>query len=371
MSYNGSGTFQINTSGQPVVTGTVISSSAFNALTADLATGLSTAITKDGQTATTVRIPFAQGINSSLATDTTSGSTGSIYTAGGVGIAKALFVGTTLNYGGVTLSAAVTGTGKMVLDNTPTLTTPTLTTPNITTGLKLTNAAGTIGQVLTSAGASAAPIWTTPSTASGTVTSVATGTGLTGGPITSTGTIAIDSTVATLTGTQTLTNKTIQGGAITSGTVVASTSGTSIDFTSIPSWVKRITVMFDGVSTNGSSPVQIQLGDSGGAETSGYTGSVSTITNSVATFAFSAGFLISSSGGESASTVRYGALIISKLNNNLYTGIGNFSYGSSDTRFFVLAGTKNLSDVLDRVRITTVNGTDTFDAGSVNILYEG
>lgn len=126
MSYNGSGTFQINTSGQPVVTGTIISSTAFNSLTADLATGLSTAITKDGQTATTVRIPFAQGINSTLATDSTSGSTGSIITAGGVGISKALFVGTTLNYGGVTLSAAVTGTGKMVLDTSPTLVTPVL-----------------------------------------------------------------------------------------------------------------------------------------------------------------------------------------------------------------------------------------------------
>jgi len=129
MSYNGSGTFQINTSGQPVVTGTIISSTAFNSLTADLATGLSTAITKDGQTATTVRIPFAQGINSTLATDSTSGSTGSIITAGGVGISKALFVGTTLNYGGVTLSAAVTGTGKMVLDTSPTLVTPILGTP--------------------------------------------------------------------------------------------------------------------------------------------------------------------------------------------------------------------------------------------------
>jgi hypothetical protein len=100
MSYNGSGTFQINTSGQPVVTGTVISSTAFNALTADLATGLSTAITKDGQTATTVRIPFAQGINSSLTTDTSSGSTGSIFTAGGVGIAKALYVGTNATVAG-------------------------------------------------------------------------------------------------------------------------------------------------------------------------------------------------------------------------------------------------------------------------------
>jgi len=161
-----------------------------------------------------------------------------------------------------------------------------------------------------------------------------------------------------------------QNSAITAATAQASTSGTSIDFTSIPSWVKRITVMFDGVSTNGASPVQIQLGDSGGAETSGYTGSVSTITNSVATFAFSAGFLISSGGGESSSTVRYGSLIISKVNGNTYTSIGNFSYGSSDTRFFVLAGNKSLSDTLTTVRITTVNGTDAFDAGTINILYE-
>ena len=154
MSYNGSGTFQINTSGQPVVAGTVISSTAFNALTADLATGLSTAITKDGQTTTTARIPFAAGINSSSATDSTSTSTGSIITSGGVGIAKALYVGTTLNvtgvatfsatpiYSSLTASSAVatdasknlvsvtnTGTGNNVLATSPTLVTPILGTP--------------------------------------------------------------------------------------------------------------------------------------------------------------------------------------------------------------------------------------------------
>lgn len=154
MSYNGSGTFVINSTGQPVVTGTVISSTAFNALTADLATGLSTAITKDGQTAATARIPFAQGISSTLVTDSTSTTTGSIITAGGVGIAKALFVGTTANFGGVatysaqpifsslTASSAVatdaskglvsvtnTGTGNNVLATSPTLVTPILGTP--------------------------------------------------------------------------------------------------------------------------------------------------------------------------------------------------------------------------------------------------
>jgi hypothetical protein len=136
MSYNGSGTFNINTTGQPVVAGTIISSAAFNALTADLGTGLTTAITKDGQTTTTARILFAQGINSTLVTDASSTSTGSIFTAGGVGIAKKLYVGTdaniagTLTYGGVTLTNAVTGTGKMVLDTSPTLVTPVLGTPS-------------------------------------------------------------------------------------------------------------------------------------------------------------------------------------------------------------------------------------------------
>ena len=112
MSYNGSGTFQINTSGQPVVAGTVISATAFNALTADLATGLSTAITKDGQTTATARIPFAQGISSTLTTDSSSVSTGSIITAGGIGAAKAAYIGTTLNVGG-----ASTFTGAIAVDS--------------------------------------------------------------------------------------------------------------------------------------------------------------------------------------------------------------------------------------------------------------
>ena len=112
MSYNGSGTFVVNSSGQPVVTGTVISSTAFNALTADLATGLSTCVTKDGQTATTVRVPFAFGINSTLTTDATSTTTGSIITAGGISTQKALFVGTTSNIAGAaTFGSTIASTG--------------------------------------------------------------------------------------------------------------------------------------------------------------------------------------------------------------------------------------------------------------------
>ena len=161
MSYNGSGTFNINTTGQPVVAGTIISAATFNALTADLATGLTTALTKDGQTTTTARILFAQGINSTLVTDASSVSTGSIFTAGGVGIAKKLYVGTDANiagtlvvtgvatfsaspvYSSLTASSAVatdaskalvsvtnTGTGSNVLATSPTLVTPVLGTPS-------------------------------------------------------------------------------------------------------------------------------------------------------------------------------------------------------------------------------------------------
>lgn len=73
MSFNGSGTFVINSTGQPVVTGTVISSTAFNALTADLATGLSTTITKNGQTTPTANLPMGgfkfTGMGSGTASD--------------------------------------------------------------------------------------------------------------------------------------------------------------------------------------------------------------------------------------------------------------------------------------------------------------
>ena len=181
MSYNGSGTFNINTTGQPVVAGTTISAATFNALTADLATGLTTALTKDGQTTATARIPFAQGINSTLVTDASSVSTGSIITAGGVGIAKKLYVGENVNLAGLTASNAVatdasknlvsvanTGTGSNVL-----ATGPTIASLNLTTALTLAGAAGTNGQYLTSAG-SGLPSWTTLSSTTSLVRSART-----------------------------------------------------------------------------------------------------------------------------------------------------------------------------------------------------
>jgi hypothetical protein len=159
------------------------------------------------------------------------------------------------------------------------------------------------------------------------------------------------------------------GSSIVSGTAQASTSGTSIDFTSIPSWVKRITVTFSGVSTNGSSNKIIQIGDSGGVETSGYLGSGSLLSGSTTDNAnYTTGFGIKSG---SAGNLLHGAITLSLVDSSTNTWAAAGGTGTSEAAAtFLTTGSKPLSATLDRVRITTVNGTDAFDAGTINILYE-
>ncbi len=175
--------------------------------------------------------------------------------------------------------------------------------------------------------------------------------------------------------TQTLTNKTLSTGlvmgvsAITSGTAVASTSGTSIDFTGIPSWVKRITVMFQGVSTNGTSTTQIQIG-SGSFATSGYASAAasSRLANTDGATTITSGF-VAVYNPPSAAALYSGQIVLTNITGNAWVEAGNtVASGSGDAT--QSAGSITLGGTLDRVRITTVNGTDTFDAGSINILYE-
>jgi hypothetical protein len=156
---------------------------------------------------------------------------------------------------------------------------------------------------------------------------------------------------------------------IVAGTPVATTSGTSIDFTSIPSWVKRITVAIMGVSVNGTSIVQIQIGDSGGIETATYLGTGSAVTTGAGSSQNVAGFRLEEAG--SASFVRNGViqLVLADSATNTWAAFGVTSNSDSPKSNFC-SGIKALSGALDRIRLTTVNGTDTFDAGSVNILYE-
>jgi hypothetical protein len=268
-------------------------------------------------TGTSVGLNIGTGKTITLAGTTKfSGSTSGTTTVQATAVA-----GTTV----LTLPAATdTLVGKATTDTltNKTLTAPTLASANITTALTLTSAAGTSGQVLTSAGSGAAPTWTTVA-------------------------------------------------GITSGTAVATTSGTSIDFTSIPSTVKRITVMFNQISTNGSSVTTIRLGTSGGIESTGYGGSVCTVTGiNAGSYAriFSTGF--------DTSYDQYSAATMSGLYTIVLVGSNTWSaswmIGTSDGtgRAYFGGGFKTLSGTLTTVRLTNTNGTDTFDNGSINILYE-
>jgi hypothetical protein len=154
--------------------------------------------------------------------------------------------------------------------------------------------------------------------------------------------------------------------SIQSQTAKSATS-TSVDFTSIPSWVKRITVMFSGVSTNGSSVIQLQLG-SGAVTTSGYSVVGSAVgLSAVQSAQYSSGFGVGDSNA--AARTKNGWVQFCLVSSNIWSGNGALA-DSSSARTDYTAGIVSLSGTLDRVRITTVNGTDTFDAGTINILYE-
>ena len=156
---------------------------------------------------------------------------------------------------------------------------------------------------------------------------------------------------------------------IVSGTAVASTSGTSIDFTGIPSWVKRVTVMFNGVSINGTSHLLIQIGTSGGIQTTSYASNSSYGGPTGGGTSSTAGFVVFY---DNSSRTYSGQIILSLLNSGtgLWVESGIFAMVDVSGYVAICAGAKTLSGTLDRVRITSGNGTDTFDAGSINLLWE-
>jgi len=158
---------------------------------------------------------------------------------------------------------------------------------------------------------------------------------------------------------------------LTLATAQATTSGTSIDFTGIPSWVKRVTVILNQISTNGNSRPQIQIGSSSVA-TSGYLSSAFGGSDGNAAFGLvsTTGFVLVA-GNNSASYTHQGQLRLLHLGSNVWTANGSFSVTNGAIRGFFIDGTVTLSGALDRIRLTTVAGTDTFDSGSMNILYEG
>jgi hypothetical protein len=201
-------------------------------------------------------------------------------------------------------------------------------------------------------------------------------------------TLTLPDATTTLVGantTQTLTNKTLTSPAIsgavmttmassviTSGTVNAggttpfpSSGGpTSVDFTGIPSWVKRITVIFSGVSLSGTNIPLIQIG-SGSVATSGYVGGAILCSSSNTVLTSTAGFL--QSGTSSAASIYQGSCVLNLLGSNTWVSSSNQHIGGGQCA--IGNGNVTLSGALDRVRINTT-GTNTFDAGSINIQYE-
>jgi hypothetical protein len=189
-------------------------------------------------------------------------------------------------------------------------------------------------------------------------------------------TLSIPDVTTTIVGTdaaQTLTNKTLGSGlvmgvsAITSATAVVnptSPASANIDFTGIPSWVKRITVIFSGLSLTSTADILVQLGDSGGFETTGYISSGSATGTGAAISTSTAGMIIRSAA---AASITSGIMTIQNLTGNSW--VASYSGKQSSTSSSYGGGDKTLSDTLTQIRITTTS-TDTFDAGTINILYE-
>ena len=158
---------------------------------------------------------------------------------------------------------------------------------------------------------------------------------------------------------------TMASSVLTSATAQATTSGTFKDFTSIPSWVKRITVMLNGVSTNGSSILLVQLGTSGGLQITSYLSNGDN--NSGAGASYTTGFGLFRAWASSQSYA--GIVTCALVGSNIWVSSGVGAINGS-IQMAYSGGVVTLGGTLDRIRITTVNGTDTFDAGSINILYE-
>ncbi|CAB4199992.1 hypothetical protein UFOVP1356_18 [uncultured Caudovirales phage] len=152
------------------------------------------------------------------------------------------------------------------------------------------------------------------------------------------------------------------------GTSQATTSGASIDFTGIPSWAKRVVVTLVNVSTNGASLPVLQLG-SGTVQTTGYGVVTSAVLNSNITTAgaFTNGFAINSNAA--AASYVFGTLTLTLTSGTTWTGTINMADGNGNRAIFG-AGNVTLSGALDRIRLTTANGTDVFDGGSANIIYD-
>lgn len=385
MPRNGSGTYTLP-AGNPVVTGTIISSTTQNTTMSDVATALTNSIAKDGQTVPTANLPMG-GFKHTGAADAT--ATGQYLTygqdngvLGDTTIAGTLTVdelatwakgadvasATTLpliadgNYFDVTGTTTITafaslGVGTWIglhFDDALTLT-HNATDLILPTGANITTAAGDEAIFVEYASGD----WRCVSYTR------ANGTALV--------TVEFASEAEYIAGTNTtkaLNSAVARAQNLVSGTLTA-LSGTSVGFTGIPAWAKRITFMYFG-STNGVSPIQIQIGDSSGYATTGYVSSCGLVTTSNDTTrgaTSTTGILTVTAvaASQTHNCTLTAHLADPATNTWLFTGTCNEQ--SAGNAFFS-SGRKSLTGTLDRIRVTMVNGTDAFDSGSCNIIYE-
>lgn len=429
MSRNGSGTYAAPAADFPAVAATIIESAKYNNVINDIATAMSGSIAADGQTTVTANLPmnskkFTGLANGSARTDSPalgqvqdgtlnwvdSGGTANAITATYVPTITALVDGqiccvraTGANtitaptfapngltariiykVGGTALVAGdISGVDhELQLRYKLATTRWELLNPNTTNTAVVDAAADTTTWPLlaTSQTGSQAPATDAGLTYNASTNALTTTTfigALTGNADTATTAGTVSTTVASgaVGTTQTAgdnstkiaTTAYVDTRNITLGAEQASTSGTSIDFTGIPSWAKRINIMFSGVSTSGADAILVQLGDSGGIETTGYLGTASIIgVNSVL---YTASFAVDTGGA--AASVRHGTATLTLEAASAFRWAFFALLGRSDTALLTGgAGVKATSAALDRVRITTLNGTDTFDAGVINISYD-
>lgn len=151
----------------------------------------------------------------------------------------------------------------------------------------------------------------------------------------------------------------------------ATTSGTTKDFT-IPSWAKRVTVTVNGLSLPNTEDLIVQLGDSGGIETSGYVGSVvDLMVVGTGVILPTTGFYLTG-GSATGNHVLYGQAILTLEDASDFTWIysSTIAYTSGASQGMSIgAGAKATSAAMTTVRVTTSAG-GAFDAGAVNVLYE-
>jgi len=295
----------------------------------------------------------------------------------------ALTLGTPLAVaqGGTGSTTASTGTGGVVLAVSPTLTgtplaptaAPGTNTTQIATTAFVTASTGTLGTMSTQNANNVAITGGTITGLSSALPVASGGTGVTTSTGSGANVLASGASLASPTLNSPTLNSPTFGGTPGSSLIfkmsaggVSASGSTSVDFTSMPSWINIITVTFRNISTVSNDNILVQLGTSSGVTTSGYVStSIDFDGSGAVTTSSTSGFVFKVNPG---SNIINGTMIIAYTGSNAW--VNNHTASINTNIMSVGGGTIALGGTLDRVRITTVSGTDAFDAGTLNVLYQ-